>query len=386
MKRIVIVFFLLLSMNYARSQYFESCDNGDALGKSMVFNEQKIKNNYDSFLNSMPNSKTASFKFYKKSKEYTNDFFSKLYIKFYGGYGFFTPGSYRVQSLNSVSYRDQNNVTNYIDIQTQGKKGIGGGARIGGGIGFAMNDFLNIGIDGEFQKGDKPSNSLTTATNEFNYKSTYDEMDYNAISLTPHIIFKALAKPNYFIYNKLGIVFTLPFTLNTSGQSGNSSTYSSWPANASDSNTSSRSILNITYEGKYKISLGIGFNVAFGVNFRLNDHLRIFGEAFGNFSALSPSRSTINSVWNFSDSSYEGIYDNNSPYNLLYYQTRVSTYPSTTTYNTTYVKSGGTNDRGIYLTGYNGSIPNYLDNAKEQKFTVNMNVIGIHVGIIYRLK
>jgi len=386
MKRIVVIFFLFLSVNYARSQDFELRDNEHVQKKSVVFNDQKIKIIYDGFLNSMPNSKTTSFDFYKKSKEYTTGFFSKFYIKLYGGYGFFTPGSYRVQSLATVSYRDQNNDINYINIQTQSRKGIGAGVRIGGGIGSALNDFLNIGIDAEYQKGGKITNSLATATNEFNYNSTFDEMYYTASTLTPHIIFKALAKPNYFIYNKLGIVFTLPFTLNTSGQSSSSVTNSSWPANASDSNTSSRSITNIAYEGKYKISLGIGFNVAFGVNFRMNDHLRIFGEVFGNFSALSPSRSTVNSISNYMDSSYEGIYDNNSPYDLLYYQTSASTYPYTTTYNTTYVKSGGTSDRGIYLTGYNGSIPNYLDNAKKQKFTANVNAIGINVGIIYRLK
>ena len=52
-------------------------------------------------------------------------FFSKLYVKLYTGYGFFSPGSYRVQSTNIISYHDQNN--NYKDtvIQSQGNKGIG---------------------------------------------------------------------------------------------------------------------------------------------------------------------------------------------------------------------------------------------------------------------
>jgi hypothetical protein len=377
MKRIVIVFFLLLSMNYARSQYFESCDNGHAPTKSVVSNEQKIKKSYDGFLNSMPNSKTNSSKIYKKGKENNNDFLSKFYIKLYGGYGFFTPGSYRVQSTTSVFYKDQNNVAQSINIQTQSKKGIGGGLRFGGGITIALNDFLNIGIDAEYQKGTKITNSLFTGADLYNYNGTDGEIDYKTFTLTPHIIFKALAKPKYFIYNKLGILFTLPFTMNNTGDEIFSES-NSWPPNSSDSSNSFHFISSTSYKTKYKISLGIGFNVAFGINFRLSDRMRIFGEVFGNFSALSPARSTTNSINRFIDSSFLQIYDNNS--SSFYYQLYTSSQVANNTINTTYKKSGGTTNAVNYVSGTS------VSTATDQKFTINMNAIGINVGITYRFK
>jgi len=297
--------------------------------------------------------------------------FSNFFVKLYGSYGFLTPGSYSVQSTNNITFYDKNGDQHDTTIQSQGTKGIGGGFRFGVGIGYVLNDFLNFGIDAEYLIGAKLTNSLSSLSDSgYFYSSARDEMNYKAITLSPHIIFKALAKPKYFIYNKLGILLTLPYTLKTSGNSLSSWTYN-WQPGVVDSSFKSSSNKNSTYAGKYKISLGIGFNVAFGVNFRVGNNLRAFGEIFGNFSALSPSSSQVVTTTNQSDS----IYRNN--------QLALVSNTTYSTGNTIYQKEGLTTNhliKDIQVPG--GRTLTYA--AQDKKFTVNMNVMGTNAGIIYR--
>jgi len=73
---------------------------------------------------------------------------SKVYIKIYGGYGLLTPGSYR---LESTSYNTTGSTT--TGTATISKTGFGSGPKFGGGIGFIVSDFLNIGVDAEYFSG-----------------------------------------------------------------------------------------------------------------------------------------------------------------------------------------------------------------------------------------
>lgn len=319
-----------------------------------------------------------------------SEFFSKFYLKPYIGYGIFSPGSYRVQSINLISYFDQDNRYHDTSFQTQSAKGIGGGLRFGGGIGYVLNDFLNMGIDVEFQKGVKLKNSLSTSLTPYNYNSTYDEIHYKAITITPHAIFKALAKPNYFIYNKLGILFTLPYSLHTSGNAVNSQG-SSWPpVTAADSTSSTLSVRQTNYEGNYKISLGIGFNVAFGISMRLNSKFRMFGELFGNFSALNPKSSQVATKTDYKYSRYDLQYDyNTDPATVLGYTLGGFHQIGSSVENTRYQKGGVTKrTQDSYNYTYNGpDEPSSYDetiSSQDKRFIVNMNALGINFGITYR--
>jgi hypothetical protein len=296
---------------------------------------------------------------------------SKLYLKLYTGYGFLTPGSYSVQSVNNFTYYDKNGDQHDTTVQSQGSKGIGGGLRLGGGIGYVLNDFLNVGLDAEYLVGNQLSNSLTSSSDSAHfYSTTNDRMLYNAFTISPYIIFKALAKPEYFIYNKLGIVFTLPYTLHASGNSTNSWSYN-WHPGISDSSFKSSSRGFSSYDGFYKTSLGIGFNVAFGINFRLSDKLRAFTELFGNFSPLSSSTSNFNTTTNQMDSLYQ---DN---------KLSVNNYNEYSTINTTYQDEGLTVSHLVKEADVPGG-KSLTYEAQDKKFTINMNVIGINIGIIYR--
>ena len=349
-------------------------------GKSIVLSNENIlpanyhlkQMSYSAIISSFKNE--TGKKYDSKNKQAIKlkaKIFSRMYAKFYGGYGFLTPGSYSVQSTNVISYYDKNGDQHNTTIQSQGRKGVGGGVRFGGGIGYVLNDFLNLGIDAEYLMGAKLTNSISSFSDTgFFSSSTSDRMDYKSITLSPHIIFKALAKPKYYIYNKLGILLTLPYTLNTSGNSISSWAYN-WHPGIIDSSLKSSSNKNSTYEGKYKISMGIGFNVAFGVNFRIGNKLRAFGEIFGNFSALSPSSSQVITTTSQLDSVYR---DN-----------KLSLVPETeySTTNTKYQKEGLTiNHITEDLRAPGERTLTYSGQAK--KFTVNMNVMGISAGIVYR--
>ncbi|MEP6596217.1 MAG: hypothetical protein ABJA71_09730 [Ginsengibacter sp.] len=317
-------------------------------------------------------------------------FFSKFYIKMYGGYGIFSPGSYRVQSKNDIIFFDQNNTFHDTTIQTQGNKGIGGGLRFGGGLGYVLNDFLNVGVDIEYQKTVKLKNTLSTAIDQNNYTSTYDEIHYKAITITPHTIFKALAKPNYFIYNKLGILFILPYSLHTSGNAVNFQG-SHWPVGSSDSALSKLTVQRMNYEGNYKISLGIGFNVGFGINIRLSNKLRLFSELFGNFSALAPSSSQVITTSDYTYSAFTpGNYDySTDPVTVLNYVPWGYKQISSSVENTKYQKGGATMRRQTSYSSVFGNPdePSYYYETietRDKRFTVNMNAIGINCGITYR--
>jgi hypothetical protein len=305
---------------------------------------------------------------------------SKFYIKLFGGYGLVAPGSYKVQSANTISYFNQNGDQHDTTVQVQGKKGIGTGIRFSAGIGYVMNDFLNVGLDAEYLAGKKLTNSFSlsfdySSTNTSNYSAT-DELRYKAITLTPYILFKALAKPNYFIYNKLGILFTLPYTLHSSGRSVNPFAYN-WNPSVMDSSFKANENISSQYAGDYRISLGVGFNVAFGISFRVNNSTRIFGELFGNFSALSPSSSVVNVTTTTNASNY--IFNQQQPDDK-----NIANNITTTNYQ----KEGlVVNNQTSFQAlpddnGYKRSKATY--NSIDQEFTVNMNMIGINIGITYR--
>jgi hypothetical protein len=246
---------------------------------------------------------------------------------------------------------------------------------------------MNVGVDIEFQKGVKLNNHLATSLSDFNYNSTYDEMHYKSTTITPYAIFKALSKPSYFIYNKLGILFTLPWTLHTAGKSLSQES-AKWPVGPADSAASTLTARENRYEGIYKVSLGVGFNVAFGVNVRLTNKLRFFGELFGNFSALQPATSKLTSTSSYKYSYYSATdydYTVSPPVPISYQPAGYEQYTETIV-NTTYQKGGGSTNIQEESTR-NPDDPSrfYVRNrVVDKRFTINMNSIGINCGVSYR--
>ncbi len=258
---------------------------------------------------------------------------SKFYIKAYSGYGLIQPGSYKLVSTDNST---QGNITGNTSLS---KQGLGSGIRFGGGVGVIASDFLNIGADVEYLSG-------TTLNSQSNYVSTtgYNSfintsISYTSLSITPHVIFKALSKPDYLIYNKLGILLNLPMDLKKTQYDSSFNTM-----------VGSTYISNIS--GTYKIGLTMGLNVALGVQFRLTDQLRGYGEIFGNYLVLSPTN-----------------YDET---NAVVNNGTAATYDT----HATYIKSGQTSSTT------NGNTLTYTTSVAGNTF--NMNSIGINIGIAYR--
>jgi len=256
---------------------------------------------------------------------------SRFYIKVNAGYGLITPGSYKLVSTSNAGGASGNT--------SLSKQGLGSGVRASAGVGVIISDFLNIGADVEYLSGATlKSNASYLPPSGYSYVSN-QQISYTSLSITPHVIFKALSKPDYLIYNKLGILLNLPMDLKKTQK--DESEYAAVPYS-----------YTADISGTYKVPLTVGLNVALGVQFRLTDKLRGYAEIFGNYLVLSPTN-----------------YDETSAVVLNGAPDKYETH-------TKYIKNGETS----YTS--NGNTNNSVETVSGHTF--NMNTLGINIGIAYR--
>lgn len=257
---------------------------------------------------------------------------SKFYLKINGGYGLITPGSYKLASSSNAGGASGNT--------SLSKQGLGSGIRFGGGVGVIVSDFLNIGVDVDYLSGATLRSSSSTLSSVDNNYLSQTQITYTCLSITPHVIFKALSKPDYLIYNKLGVLLNLPTNLEKNEKDStfvNGNPESSYGANRM---------------GTYKVGLTVGLTVALGVQFRLTDKLRGYMEIFGNYLVLSPT--------NYDEKSTEianGVVTNSDLHKI-------------------FVKDGQTSY------AMNGTTTNSTESVYGNTF--NMNTLGINIGIAFR--
>jgi len=153
------------------------------------------------------------------------------------------------------------------------------------------------------------------------------------------VIFKAVSKPDYLIYNKLGLLLNLPTELQKTQY------------DSSYSNTVAEKLIE-NKSGTYKVGLTAGLNVALGVQMRLTDKLRGYAEVFGNYLILSPD-----------------TYDETNEYVH-------NEVPGTQLTKIKFIKSGALSNTSD---GTTNNITTYVHND-----IFNMNSIGINIGITYR--
>lgn len=282
---------------------------------------------------------------------------SSIYVKIYGAYGLLTPGSYKGNAV----LIDEPVKINVV------KKGMGGGIRAGIGIGIILNEFINIGIDGEYLMGNKirlkenvnavESNALGASGYSLETQRT---LGHEVVSIIPNVVFKAISRPTYYVYNRLGVVVGFPFNM-TEDYFQHYSYHNDF---AGPYTIEDRDIL-VTYKGKHTLKMAIGYQFSIGVQMVLSEKIRGFMEL--SAYNLSYDRSKYEDIERLAISVEKNTLEDPKP--TVFDHSR---------FNFQYINSGatGSNIRGVPL--------NQLTTITYAQDPVIMNAITIGAGLAYR--
>ncbi|MBD2701054.1 hypothetical protein IC229_10445 [Spirosoma sp. BT702] len=252
-----------------------------------------------------------------------------FYIKLFGFYGLLTPGS-RIETSYSQSSTGTN--TQF----TTNSKGLGAGPRAGAGIGVIVSDFINLGIDADMLFGAELKTDNRYKGSNYTYTST-TTTNLRVLSITPNITFKALSRPAYYIYNRLGIVGGIVMEYKTAQTSLNAPT--------AGAPTTGETLTDYSDN-----SLALGYQAAIGIQFRLGESLRGFAEVVAINQSFQPKESKYTS----------------------------SSTKSGVTTKTTYFNQY--RDEGEYITTKKEGSDVY----QNPSYTVAMNSVGLGAGILFR--
>jgi hypothetical protein len=276
---------------------------------------------------------------------------SKVYLKVFGNYGLPTSASYR-----STNYTTSV-VNNDYTFNTV-KDGLGMGLRAGVGVGFVVNDFINIGLDAENYFGPTiKSSNLYYYDNQAGLVTISNtSVDYQAkiVMVSPNITFKALSQPNFFIYNRLAVKVGVAKKVTEKTNSEYNERY------IDDINVNPNPTDHITtnkQDFEYTGGLPYGFSAALGFQIKLTDKIRFFTEIEYTFLTYNPKKMVM-TQWINNDGTEVDLSQQDK---ILVETEYMKTYT---------VKDGQTNN-----------------NAPQPQPTLHMpfSSIGLGIGLIYRL-
>lgn len=259
---------------------------------------------------------------------------TSFYVKLYGGYGLLTPGSYN----GGPVYSSEGGLSSRFNTPSNA---FGGGLHFGGGFGIILNDFLNIGVDAEYLKG-RDINTVSLFTNSPFWAQSTNRISHTVTSIIPNITFKAISKPTYYIYTRVGLLLAINTNISTVKRD-------------SSRNAMSYTVTNTT--GKYNSGLSIGSTSAIGVQFNITENLKGFGEIVGFYLPWSPKSSTENGKSNTFN---------------------ITVDPPTLSSSQQYERIINYKKSGVI----NYPLPPSWDAPKE---THNINYIGLNIGVAYKL-
>jgi hypothetical protein len=204
-------------------------------------------------------------------------------LNVHGGYGVGLGSTFRFypDDITSVAVvAVENNPTTTTTNSRSPSKGLGDGFRIGVGLSYTLNDFVNIGVDVDY------FNSRISKIRDSSYREiklndpidrTYTERyeiayDASLLTISPNITFKAISRPNWFVYNKLGAVLTVrPNSIQR--ETVNMKTSMNWQGFIRDSTS--------TVQRKYDWGIrnpAFGFMGGIGVQVKVYKKIRAFTE------------------------------------------------------------------------------------------------------------
>jgi hypothetical protein len=219
---------------------------------------------------------------------------SRFLLKLYGGYGAAAGNTYNY--FTDRGDLSDNYVRTIVDSTNPGRsgvtirentKGLGSGARIGIGLAYIVNDYINLGVDVDYFRSTisrsrsdesvRTSGITTVQLSDFSYTA-------DVYNISPHIVFKAISRNNMYVYTRLGATITPFYKLERLDKINIKIT---GPAGGllKDSNTLKR------YDVELK--LPIGFFASFGANFKLSGRIRLLLEAQYTSIIFTPIKRTV---------------------------------------------------------------------------------------------
>lgn len=211
---------------------------------------------------------------------------SKWFVRVYGSYGLpmassFRPGDFTSSSSTSTGARPTSTTTYKIN-----RKGLGQGWRVGAGVGYIVNEVINLGIDVD-QYWSGGLSAISELGSSGRGTITYSSTTYTAemLTLTPNITFKAISKPGFYIYNRLGVSVGIRNELT---QMQRDSTVTSSLVSGRYEN-----LYENTYQ--YEGGLPIGFLASLGVQVYITNNIRFFAEVQVISIANSPKKRILTS-------------------------------------------------------------------------------------------
>jgi hypothetical protein len=225
----------------------------------------------------------------------------RFYVNIHTGYSLALGSTFKFYpddiSSIAVETADGHQVSKKMSYKVP-SKGLGEGIRVGGGISYILNDFINVGLDADYFRSTISKVKDSTVHETFSSGNisgrTFNDhytISYDAILLTfsPNITFKAVSRPKWFLYNKIGAVITFrPNSIEHDEHITTSKTI--WQGFAKDSSGYS----NTRYEWGIR-NPSIGFSGAIGAQVKLTEKIRVFSELqFSHVVFVIRKRTTTN--------------------------------------------------------------------------------------------
>jgi hypothetical protein len=211
---------------------------------------------------------------------------SKWFVKVYGSYGLPLASSFRPGN-SIITLTAPNRFETKVN-----RRGLGQGVRAGGGIGYILNENINLGIDleqnwfgtitstNEIVNQSYKIERITPTRVDTTYNYTFQTQRVNArvLTITPNITFKAISRPDYYVYNRLGISFGVRNQLRQIRSDSTAASYLLYGRRTNVAKNAYR------FEG----GMSFGFLASLGVNFRVTSKTRFFTEAQFNHLTYTP--------------------------------------------------------------------------------------------------
>lgn len=203
----------------------------------------------------------------------------KFFVSVHSGYavGLGSTFKFYPDDITSIAVEQVNNQTPTETVNYKSTtKGLGDGFRYGAGLSYILNDYINVGFEFDYFRStisrSRDSSFHNSGTTEYKYNQ-HSEITYDAtlLTLSPTITFKAISRPKFYIYNKIGAVLTYRPNSIQKNTVVETRQFNGEPSSNSTTDAYTR------YEWGIK-KPALGFMASVGAQLKLSEKVRAFSE------------------------------------------------------------------------------------------------------------